>query len=56
MTPETHARFKDIVLGGQRLPRGMPVFADVLDQDQADAIHAYLISRANADYNKVGTR
>ena len=52
MTPETHGQFKDIVLGGIRLANGMASFADVLTEADADAVHAYIISRANEDWNK----
>jgi quinohemoprotein ethanol dehydrogenase len=50
MTRETHAAFKDIVLGGLRKDKGMASFADVVSPDDADAIHAYLIARANEDW------
>jgi quinohemoprotein ethanol dehydrogenase len=36
----------DIVLGGALKDRGMVSYAPVLNRDQADAIRAYLISRA----------
>src|SRR5690606_32211269 len=47
MTGETHAKFNAIVLQGIYLDKGMASFADLLTQQQADAIHAYLIARAN---------
>jgi quinohemoprotein ethanol dehydrogenase len=50
MTRETHAAFKDIVLGGARKDKGMASFADILSAEDADAIHAYLIARANEDW------
>ena len=43
MSAETHASFKDIVVRGAR--PGMPPFADVLSERDADAIHAFLIDR-----------
>jgi PQQ-dependent dehydrogenase (methanol/ethanol family) len=43
MSAETHASFKDIVVRGAR--PGMPPFADVLSEGDADAIHAFLIDR-----------
>ena len=52
MTPETHARFKDIVLGGALAANGMDSFDDVLSKADAEAIHAYLISRANQDWQQ----
>jgi len=52
MTEQTHAQFNDIVLGGIRLANGMASFADVLSEEDAEAIHAYIISRANEDWTK----
>ena len=46
MTAETHAQFDAIVLYGARRYRGMPQWDDVLNEEQADAIHAYLIDLA----------
>jgi quinohemoprotein ethanol dehydrogenase len=43
MSSETHATFNDIVVRGAR--PGMPPFADVLSDADADAIHAFLIER-----------
>jgi quinohemoprotein ethanol dehydrogenase len=43
MRPETHAAFNDIVVRGAR--NGMPPFADVVTDADADAIHAFLIDR-----------
>ncbi len=50
MSPETHANFLAIVLHGTRAQQGMASFADVLSEDQAQAIHHYLIARANEDW------
>jgi quinohemoprotein ethanol dehydrogenase len=50
MTAETRASFADIVLRGTYASRGMASFADVLSDEDAGAIHAFLISRANEDY------
>jgi quinohemoprotein ethanol dehydrogenase len=50
LTPQTHARFDDIVLKGIYQERGMASFADVLSPDDAAAVHAYLIARGNEDY------
>ena len=50
MTPETHKSFADIVLGGVRADKGMASFKDLLTPSQAEAIHAYLIARANEDW------
>jgi quinohemoprotein ethanol dehydrogenase len=51
MTAKTHAEFFDIVLKGARQERGMINFSGVLNQADAEAIHAYLIHRANEDWN-----
>jgi len=50
MSRATHASFLDIVLGGTRARDGMASFADVLNKDDAEAIHAWLIGRANEDW------
>jgi quinohemoprotein ethanol dehydrogenase len=50
MTKETHAAFLDIVLRGTYQAKGMASFADILKPEDADAIHAYLIARANEDW------
>jgi quinohemoprotein ethanol dehydrogenase len=50
MTDETHAAFADIVLGGKLKANGMEPFADKLSAEDAGAIHAYLISRAQEDW------
>jgi len=52
MTPATHARFNDIVLGGALSANGMDSFADVLSKADVKAIHAYIISRANHDWQQ----
>jgi quinohemoprotein ethanol dehydrogenase len=52
MSPETHAAFADIVLGGSRAANGMASFADVLGTDESEAIHHYLIARANEDWGE----
>jgi quinohemoprotein ethanol dehydrogenase len=53
MTPDTHAHFLDIVLGGARAKAGMASFADVLQKDDAEAIHSYLIARAREDWGEL---
>lgn len=50
MEPATHKDFLDIVLGGKCAANGMASFADTLSKDDAEAIHHYLIARANADW------
>ena len=54
MTRETHAAFNDIVLKGIRTDKGMASFANLLKPDDAEAIHAYVISRANEDWGTGG--
>jgi quinohemoprotein ethanol dehydrogenase len=44
LSPEIHAAFNDIVLKGSFAPLGMEKFADILDENDVDAIHAYLIN------------
>lgn len=53
MTPATHAEFLDILLRGTRREKGMASFADVLSKQDAEAIHAYLIRRANEDWAEI---
>ena len=55
MTRETHAQFNDIVLKGTRVQKGMASFANLLSLDDAEAIHAYVISRANEDWGTGGS-
>ncbi|MEL1249105.1 PQQ-dependent dehydrogenase, methanol/ethanol family [Aurantiacibacter gilvus] len=50
MTAETRAAFADIVLRGTLADRGMIGFGDQLSEEDAQAIHAFLIARANEDY------
>jgi quinohemoprotein ethanol dehydrogenase len=50
MDAKTHASFDDIVLNGTRADRGMASFAKVLSMEDAQAIHAYIISRAQEDW------
>jgi len=52
MTAETRAEFKDIVLKGKRLQKGMANFSDVVTPAEADDISFYLLARAREDYNK----
>jgi quinohemoprotein ethanol dehydrogenase len=44
-----HQSFKKIVLDGVLLKQGMASFSDLLDEDEVDAIHSYIISRARQD-------
>ena len=45
MTAETHKLFLAIVRGGLYLDRGMDAFGDVVDNEQAELIRQFLISR-----------
>jgi quinohemoprotein ethanol dehydrogenase len=56
MTRETHAQFNDIVLKGTRVQKGMASFASLLSADEVEAVHAYLISRAQEDWGSPGER
>lgn len=53
MSPETHADFKAIVLGGKRRELGMASFSDVLTNSDVAAVHGYLINRANDDWDEI---
>ena len=52
MTPEVHEQFEQIVLGGIFQEKGMASFADLLDEEEVAAIHAYVIARANEDWGE----
>ena len=45
-----HAAFKDIVLKGMLAPLGMERFDDILSEQDADNIHAYLIDQSWSAY------
>ena len=49
MTRAVHEAFEEIVLGGLLLERGMDSFAEDLDEEEAELIRQYIISRANID-------
>jgi quinohemoprotein ethanol dehydrogenase len=55
MTRETHGKFNDIVLKGLYKEKGMASFADLLKPEDVDAIHGYLIARANEDWGRAPT-
>jgi len=50
LTPDKHKQFNEIVLDGIYSDLGMAGFADILTQADAEALHAYIISRAREDY------
>jgi quinohemoprotein ethanol dehydrogenase len=56
MSPERHAQFMDIVLGGILKEKGMASFRDRISDQDAQAIHAYLISRGQEDWQPQFTR
>jgi quinohemoprotein ethanol dehydrogenase len=56
MAPGTHKIFKDIVLRGAYMSMGMGNFSESLSEADADAIHAYLIKRANEDWPETQRR
>jgi quinohemoprotein ethanol dehydrogenase len=45
-TKETHAIWKAIVLDGAYVPLGMPIFNEVLTEEEALAIQAYVLDAA----------
>ncbi|MCB1645473.1 MAG: PQQ-dependent dehydrogenase, methanol/ethanol family [Pseudomonadales bacterium] len=47
MQPAKHLIFKEIVLDGILKDNGMVSFADVLNEDDVEAIHAYVIAEAH---------
>jgi quinohemoprotein ethanol dehydrogenase len=52
MTAETHGLFNRIVREGLYLEKGMASFADIVSEEDANAIHAYVIARANEDWGR----
>lgn len=50
MSAENHAEFDEIVLGGARTDSGMISFADRISSQEASAIRAFIIMRANEDW------
>ena len=44
-----HENFKQIVLEGALAESGMAGFADLISEEDAEAIHAYIIQRARED-------
>ena len=52
MDGETHDKFQQIVREGLYLDKGMASFADLVSEEEVDAIHAYVIARANEDWGR----
>ena len=50
MNEDTHSKFNAIVLGGLYTDKGMVSFAESFTQEEAEAVHAYLIQRAKETY------
>jgi quinohemoprotein ethanol dehydrogenase len=52
MTPETRRNFATIVLEStpELREKGMQPFKDLLGQAEVEALNAYLVARANEDY------
>jgi mono/diheme cytochrome c family protein len=48
-SPETHASWEEIVRGGSLRNKGMASFRDLLSTEDAEAVRAYVISRAIED-------
>jgi quinohemoprotein ethanol dehydrogenase len=47
ITPQTHSNWQAIVRGGLHWDKGMVGFAEILSEEEADAIHHYVIERAH---------
>ncbi|SHH20485.1 quinohemoprotein ethanol dehydrogenase [Hydrocarboniphaga daqingensis] len=54
MTPEKHEMFAGIVAGAYRA-KGMPGFSDTLKPEDVEAIHQYIIKRANDLQTQLGS-
>jgi quinohemoprotein ethanol dehydrogenase len=52
MPPEVHDIFNDILLQGAFAPMGMESFDDILNKNDVEAIHAYLIDQSWQAYNE----
>jgi mono/diheme cytochrome c family protein len=48
--PEVFARYKEIVIDGERKDTGMASFADQIKEEDVTAIRAYVLQMANAAY------
>lgn len=56
LKPEIRQQFHEIVLEGKFADRGMASLRGVLTQDQVDAIHAFVISRGQDDWQPLYRR
>ncbi len=52
MDAATHAQFNEIVLKGTRVAKGMANFSNLITEADAEAVHAYVISRAHEDWGR----
>jgi len=52
MSAQTHAEFADIVLRGKRVSKGMGSFAQILSEDDVNAIHAAMVDAAWQEYER----
>jgi quinohemoprotein ethanol dehydrogenase len=50
MSTATHAIFQNIVFEGAYIPKGMGRWDDVLTRADVEAIHAYIIAQAEAQW------
>ena len=53
LKPEIHEQFNEIVLGGKFEELGMLPFNGVLSPAQVDAVHAFVISRGQDDWQPI---
>jgi len=53
LTRESHNNVNDTVLKGTLVEKGMASFADILDEGEVNAIHAYIIARANESWGNL---
>ncbi len=52
MEPAVHNAFKSIVLDGAYAQNGMASFDDLLNEEEVEAIHQYLVSKQIDLYEK----
>jgi PQQ-dependent dehydrogenase (methanol/ethanol family) len=52
LSPERHEAFESIVLRGALRGNGMPSFDGIMEEQNLDALHGYIISQAHAAYEE----
>ena len=52
LTKEKHAIWDEIVLGGMLRDIGMPAFAQILSEEDSDAVHAFVIAASRKAYER----